>query len=121
MDTQNQSRLFGISDDFSEGYQSLDQRFIRNQESTFFFLCKNKDMAPTLNLGDVLIVDRSRKNFLGRVCILEYQGDLLCRRVQKKQGRIFLTTDGQTSKPIILDDSELILWGVVIARANDVL
>ena len=30
--------LFGISDDFIENYQSLDERFVKNKESTFFII-----------------------------------------------------------------------------------
>ena len=51
--------LFGIHDDFSEKYQSLDERFIKNKASTFFFKASGKAMAPLILPDDVLIVDRS--------------------------------------------------------------
>ena len=61
---------FGISDDFIEKYQSLDAKFIKNKFSTFFFEAVGDSMEPTIFEGQVLIVDRSLKDFHQKVCVI---------------------------------------------------
>ena len=73
--------LFGIHDDFSEKYQSLDERFIKNKASTFFFKASGKAMAPLIFPDDVLIVDRSVGPVDGRVAVIAFEGELLCKRI----------------------------------------
>ena len=43
--------LFGLSDDFIESYQSLDERFIKNKTSSFLFEASGDSMEPTIFKG----------------------------------------------------------------------
>jgi DNA polymerase V len=118
----NSMALFGVIEDFPEAYQSLDERFVRNRASTFFFESQGTAMEPSIFEGEILIVDRSIRQSEGRVCIVAYQDALLCRRLQKRQGRIWLVPDNPQHKVIeIAHPSELNIWGVVISKASDVL
>ena len=113
--------LFGVSEDFLEKCQSLDERFVKNKNSTFFFQAVGHSMIPTIFPGDYLVVDRSIDQYHGRVCVVAYNGELLCKRVFKTPEGLLLKSDNQKFKKIIVRESyEATLWGVVIARCGDV-
>lgn len=113
--------LFGVAEDFTEKYQSLDARFIKNKTATFFFRAEGEAMTPTIFPGDILVVDRSLETFHGRICLIAYEGEFLCRRVWQKRGAVVLSADNHKMSPLTVRSSESILiWGVVIARAGDV-
>jgi DNA polymerase V len=111
--------LFGISDDLIEKYQSLDSLFIKNRFNTFFFEAAGDSMEPTIYQGQVLIVDRSRKDFNGRVCAVEFEDKIICKRVLVKPEAIILRSDNPKYKDIIVRNNEGVnFWGVVIATAG---
>ena len=113
--------LFGISDDLIEKYQSLDSLFIKNRYNTFFFEAAGDSMEPTIYQGQVLIVDRSRKDFNGRVCAVEYEDKIICKRVLIKQDAVILRSDNSKYKDIIIYNNERVnFWGVVVANAGHV-
>ncbi|MDD4974521.1 MAG: S24 family peptidase [Bacteriovorax sp.] len=111
--------LFGISDDFIEKYQSLDSLFVKNKFSTFFFEAAGDSMEPTIFQGQILIVDRSRKDFHGRVCVICFEDKMICKRVLQKSNAVILKSDNSKYKDIVIENNEgLICWGVVIASAG---
>ena len=111
--------LFGISEDFIEKYQSLDIHFVKNKFSTFFLESDGDSMEPTIFPGQVIIVDRSRKDFDGKVCVVVLEDTLTCKRVFFKNGMIILKSDNPKYKDIIVQDNENILfWGLVVASAG---
>lgn len=114
--------LFGISEDHLEDYQSLDQRFVKNKTSTYFFEAEGESMAPLILPGDVLVVDRSLKGSFGRVVIVVYEQELICRRLQREGGRIVLRSENPRYPDLCLSsDRELIFWGVVRAVIHPLL
>ena len=111
-----------ISDDLIEKYQSLDSRFIKNKASTFFLKARGQSMEPTIFPGEYLVVDRSIRPFWGRVCILAFEGQLVCKRVVKSQAGIILRSDNLKFKDIkVYNSKEVNFWGVVTARVGEVL
>ena len=111
--------LFGISDDFIEKYQSLDTLFIKNKFSTFFFEAAGDSMEPTIFPGQILIVDRSRTDFHGRVCVVCLEDKMICKRVLQKGNAVILRSDNPKHKDIVVENNEnLNFWGVVIANAG---
>lgn len=111
--------LFGISDDFIEKYQSLDQLFVKNKFSTFFFEASGDSMEPTIYSGQVLIVDRSRTDFHGKVCVVCFEDKMMCKRVFIKSESVFLKSDNLKYKDLVIQNNEsLNFWGVVIAHAG---
>jgi len=113
--------LFGISEDFLEKYQSLDERFIKNKTATFFFESVGKSMEPTIFPGEILVVDRSIDKWDGKVCVLQYQGELICKRVYFRNNHIYLHSDNPKFKGIkVFENHDSLLWGVVIARIGEV-
>ena len=112
--------LFGISDDFIEDYQSLDQRFIKNRTSSFLFEADGDSMEPTIFKGDLLLVDRSIENFDRKVCIVAFDGQLICKRVFKANNGITLRSDNTNYKDIVVMNNELVtIWGVVTSRHGE--
>lgn len=124
-----QSRgLFGICEDFSEKYLSLDARFIKNKEATFFFIAQGDSMAPSILAHDTLVVDRSLTHYHNRVCIVAFQGELICKRVfipslsqEAHAQRPRLKSDNPRFKDIVLEHpDDITVWGVVIARISEI-
>ncbi|MCP4914880.1 MAG: S24 family peptidase [Oligoflexia bacterium] len=113
--------LFGVSEDFSEDYQSLDERVIKNKSATYFLLAKGRSMEPTIFEEDILVVDRSIKNFHNKVCVVSYNGELICKRVSILEDRVLLKSDNPKFKDIVVfDDASAMFWGVVISRVGQV-
>lgn len=111
--------LFGITDDFIEKYQSLDQLFVKNRYSTFFFEAAGDSMEPTIFSGQILIVDRSLTDFHNRVCVLAFEDKLICKRVIQKNNHVLLKSDNSKYRDIVVENSDsLAYWGVVIANAG---
>lgn len=113
--------LFGIAEDFSEQYQSLDERFVKRKESTFFFQAVGSSMEPTIFPGEVLVVDRSLTTFNGRVCVVAYNGELICKRILLQRDHLLLRSDNKKFKDIpVFEEQDALVWGVVIARCGEV-
>jgi DNA polymerase V len=111
--------LFGISDDNIEKYQSLDQLFIKNKFSTFFFEADGDSMEPTIFAKQILIVDRSLTHFHGKVCVVCVDDKMMCKRVIQKENMVILKSDNPKYKDILIQNNEsLSFWGVVVASAG---
>ncbi len=111
--------LFGITDDNIEKYQSLDQLFIKNKFSTFFFEADGDSMEPTIYAKQILIVDRSLTHFHGKVCVVCVDDKMMCKRVIQKENMVILKSDNLKYKDIVIQNNEsLLFWGVVVASAG---
>lgn len=111
--------LFGISEDFIDKYQSLDQLLIRNKHSTFFFEADGDSMEPTIRPGQILIVDRSISSFNNRVCVICFEDKLVCKRIIQRNDHIVLKSDNPKYRDIIIQNTDSSLfWGVVIGVAG---
>ena len=112
--------LFGIQDDFYEEYLSLDEHFIKDKKSTFFFRASGNSMEPLILEKDILVVDRSRQPRSAQVCVVSLDGQLICKRFMKTPNGVLLKSDNQVYKPIIVTaEMEMSVWGVVVAIARD--
>lgn len=111
--------LFGISEDEIEDYQSLDSLFVKNRFNTFFFKAAGDSMEPTIYQGQILVVDRSRGNFNGKVCAIAYEDKIICKRVFTRGNTLVLSSDNKKYKDVVVENSDSIkLWGVVVAIAG---
>ena len=111
--------LFGISEDEIEDYQSLDSLFIKNRFNTFFFKAAGDSMEPTIYQGQILVVDRAKKNYNGKVCAVFYEGKIICKRVILKNNFIILKSDNPKYKDIVIENNEsVVFWGVIVAIAG---
>ena len=112
--------LFGISDDYIEKYQSLDERLIRNKSSTFFFQATGDSMEPVVFAGDILVVDRSLSSYHGKMIIACLDGEFLCKRLIKSPRGVILRSENKLHRDILINEEmDFLVWGVVIALARD--
>ena len=76
-------------------------------------------MEPTIFAGQIMIVDKSRKDFHGKVAIVCWEDRLICKRVFLKSDGIILKSDNLKYKEIIVSNNEnILLWGLVVAIAG---
>lgn len=112
--------LFGIADDFVESYLSLDEKFLKNKESTFFVRASGDSMNPEIKAGDILIVDRSLTPIDGSVVAVFFNGNPICKQLRLKAGRSFLHAFNSRYDDIeITEHDEMQVFGVVIGLARD--
>ena len=111
--------LFGIKEDFTARELSLDEHFVKRKNSTFFFQASGDSMAPLIMNHDILIVDRSLKLKSGHIFVVNFEGQLLCKRVLVRSGRVVLASENERYKEIIVTNpDEFSSFGAVIGLAR---
>ena len=106
--------LFGISEDYLQKGLSLDERFIKNPISTYFFEASGDSMSPLIFPGDVLIVDKSIMPTHGKIVIAAIDGELTVKRLYQMEGVTKLQPDNPDYKDIDINAfTESVIWGVV--------
>lgn len=112
--------LFGIQQDFAQDYLSLDNKFIPNKTSTFFFKASGESMAPLIMPGDILIVDRSYSFISGQICILNLDGQLICKKLYERAHGLVLKSLNPDHQDIhITPERDFSIFGVVTALARN--
>jgi DNA polymerase V len=113
--------LFGISEDTVEKFQSLDARFIKNKASTFFFEAASNSMEPFIFEKDVLIVDRSIEPTSGCIAVLNFEGDMICKRIiYTDQGMCLRSENPEYTDIQLTDGMDMTVFGVVTGLARDI-
>lgn len=118
-DHANTRGLFGIRDNSEELDLSLDERFIKNPISTFFFHMKGMAMSPLICDGDVLIVDRSLPMAHDKVAVVSYQGEMLCRRLYLRRGVFKLMADHPRYQTIVVQPEDFSFFGVATSLVRE--
>jgi DNA polymerase V len=113
--------LFGIADDFSDNYLSLDAKYLVNKEATFLVRTSGDSMTPEIKAGDILIVDRSVELISGKVATFHLNGHAICKQfIKKSNGEIVLKSFNPSYQDIVISETDdLVLFGVVIGIARD--
>lgn len=112
--------LFGISDDFVESYLSLDEKFMKNKESTFYVRASGDSMNPRVEDGDILVVDRSVVVLPNSYVAIYFNGTPMCKQYIEVAGKRYLHSLNKRFSDIeITAEDELIVFGVVIGLVRD--
>lgn len=112
--------LFGIADDFTDSYLSLDEKFLSNKESTFLVRAGGDSMLPEIKPMDIMIVDRSVKLVSGKIATFHFNGHAICKQYLEVNGKILLHSFNTNYEDIIIkDNDDLQLFGVVIGITRD--
>ena len=112
--------LFGISEDFVESYLSLDEKFMKNKESTFFVRASGDSMTPQIQNEDILVVDRSISAIAKCVVAIYFNGTPMCKQLIEREGKTYLHSYNSKFQDIeITDSDELVVFGVVIGLVRD--
>jgi DNA polymerase V len=104
--------------DHEERRLDINEYLIKNPVSTFFFPVEGDSMeGAQIFSGDVLVVDRSVKARHGSVVVAFVDGERLVKRLWNRNGRIALVAENPAYPPLeIREGSELVVWGVVVAK-----
>lgn len=113
--------LFGIREDHIEKFQSLDERFIKNKTSTFFFEAQGTAMAPLILEKDVILVDRSVPLKKKAFVVFSYNGEMLCRQLASYPEPLVFKALHPQYKDLVIhkQNPSFVLFGVVIGSARD--
>ncbi len=77
-------------------------------------------MSPLIMNGDILIVDRSVKITSGNIFVVNFEGQLLCKRYFLRAGVVTLTSENSLYRPIVVQNpDEFSFFGAVTAIARD--
>ena len=103
------------ADDYIEQKLDLNACLIKHPAATFFVRVSGDSMIGAgIHSGDILIVDRALEPADGSVAIARLDGELMVKRLRKRDGKFFLVADNPHYEPIeIGEDRDFGIWGVV--------
>jgi len=103
------------ADDYAEGKLDLNKHLIKHPAATFFVRVTGDSMLETgIHSGDLLVVDRSLEAVDGNVIVAALDGELVCKRLEKRGKTIRLLPANRTYSPIeIQEGQDFSIWGVV--------
>jgi DNA polymerase V len=102
------------ADDYLECKLDLNTHLIKHPAATFFVRVSGDSMQSAgINHGDMLIVDKSIEPVDGKIVVAAIDGELTVKRLSKKSGKIYLLPANKNYNPIVIQDQDLIIWGVV--------
>ncbi|WP_445360364.1 LexA family protein [Microbulbifer sp. EKSA005] len=106
------------ADDHQEPPLSLDEHLITNPAATFLARANGDSMQEVgIFDRDVLIVDRSLTPVSGDVVVVALDGQLTCKILDLKRGRL-LSANGRYRPIPIWEGQELLVEGVVKASVR---
>ena len=103
------------ADDYLEGQLDLNQFLIKHPAATYFVKAVGNSMLQAgIHSGDILIVDKSLEAKEGNIVIALVDGEFTVKRIEKKEGKLYLMPANDAYQPIELHEgSEVEIWGVV--------
>lgn len=103
------------ADDYIEAQLDLLNHLIQHPSATYYIRVKGDSMQGLgINDGDLLIVDRSLEPRHGYSVIASVDGELTCKRLVQRDSSYYLIAGNDEYPPILLDNKEVHIWGVVI-------
>jgi DNA polymerase V len=102
--------------DYIEEQIDLNKELIKKPSSTFLIRVQGNSMIDhKITEGDVLIVDRSLTLKTNSVAVLNFEGELVVKKIVKKKEKYFLLSkkNNSTKEIEINTNSNTELWGVV--------
>jgi DNA polymerase V len=111
------------ADDHLEGELDLNDLLIQNGPATFFVRARGDSMdgdkRTTIQDGDLLIVDKSKKPKTGDIVIACLDGAFTVKRLRCSVDGIWLLPENKNYPEIRIEDGqEFCIWGVVTARVS---
>ena len=110
------------ADDHLEGELDLNELLIQNGPATFFVRARGDSMngeRPTIQDGDLLIVDKSRAPQTGDVVIACLDGAFTVKRLRYTAEGVWLLPENKAFPEIrVQAGQEFCIWGVVTARIS---
>lgn len=103
------------AEDYIDGQINLHELIVRNPASTFFLHASGDSMIGVgIHDGDLLVVDRSLEASHNRVVIAALDGELLVKKLCRRDGRVFLQSANPDYPEFDITEREYAhIWGVV--------
>jgi DNA polymerase V len=112
--TANATGFGAAADDYAERGIDLNEQLVKNKPATFFLRVNSDAMVGAgVNVGDVVIVDRSLEPKNGKIVIAVVDGELLIRKLEIGGGKKRLVPATKNLSPIDVTAEGLTVWGVV--------
>jgi len=110
------------AEDYVEQRLDLHRHLVRNEAATFFLHASGQSMTGAgIHDGDLLVVDRSAEASDGRVVIAAVDGELLVKRLVRKDGRVWLQSENPDYPNFDITGHEHVhIWGVVTYAVHKV-
>ena len=120
--TANATGFGAAADDYMERGIDLNEQLIRNKPATFFMKAKSSSMQKAgIDIGDVVVVDRSITAKNGKIVIAVVDGEMMIRRLEKSLNRLTLISEcAERSAMEISEFQNCEIWGVVTYVIKDV-
>jgi DNA polymerase V len=100
----------------------LNELLIKNGPATFFVRARGESMngeRPTIQDGDLLVVDKSRTPKSGDVVIACLDGAFTVKRLRSTAQGVWLLPENKSFPEIrVMEGQEFCIWGVVTARIS---
>jgi len=110
------------ADDHLEGELDLNELLIQNGPATFFVRVRGESMngeRPTIQDGDLLVVDKSRTPKTGDVVVACLDGAFTVKRLRHTSEGFWLVPENKSFPEIrVMEGQEFCIWGVVTARIS---
>lgn len=103
------------AEDYIDGQINLHELVVRNPAATFFLRASGESMLGVgIHDGDLLVVDRSLEAAHNRVVIAALEGELLVKKLCRREGRVFLQSANPGYPEFDITEREYAhIWGVV--------
>lgn len=103
------------AEDYIDGQINLHELIVRNPAATFFLRAAGESMLGVgIHDGDLLVVDRSLEAAHNRVVIAALEGELLVKRLFRRDGRVVLQSANPDYPEFDITEREYAhIWGVV--------
>lgn len=98
--------------DYVQSRIEVTELVMRHPAATYFIQAGSNGMSRAgIRAGDIMVVDRSLEARHGNLVIAILQGDLHVRKLDSRGGAHKLISPA--SEPIVIDDLDCTIWGVV--------
>lgn len=103
------------AEDYIDSQINLHEIVVRNPAATFFLRASGDSMLGVgIHDGDLLVVDRSVDAAHNRVVIAALEGELLVKKLARRENRVFLVPANPDYPEIEISNREYVhIWGVV--------
>ena len=102
--------------DYVEDEINLNEELISNKASTFLIRVQGSSMVnENIFEGDILVVDRSLNLKKNSIAVLNFEGQLVVKKMIKRRNIFFLLSKNgnQIKETEINENSDIQVWGIV--------
>ena len=100
--------------EFEEKSLDLNTYIIQNPIATFFVRVGDNEMTGAgIFSGDILVIDRSLTPRQHHVVLAVVDGMFLVKRLKRYKSKLYLIAENSQYPPILLTETQHLIWGVV--------